>query len=47
VVHPGNAIDLSVHETDGRTDESRIFTFEATSDAQVVLRHGLVEVAST
>jgi acyl dehydratase len=47
VVHPGNAIDLSVHETDGSADGSRIFTFEATSDEKVVLRQGLVEVAST
>src|SRR3984957_2087852 len=47
VVHPGNAIDLSVHETDGSADGSRIFTFEASSDAKVVLRHGLVEVASS
>jgi acyl dehydratase len=47
VVHPGNAIDLSVLETDGSADGSRIFTFEATSDEKVVLRQGLVEVAST
>jgi acyl dehydratase len=45
VVHPGNAIDLSVYEPDVGADGSRIFTFEASSDAKVALRHGLIEVA--
>jgi acyl dehydratase len=43
-VFPGNTIDLSVHDV-GPSSSGHAFAFAASSDGQVALRHGLVEVA--
>jgi len=43
-VFPGNSIDLSVYDA-GPVAAGHAFSFEASSEGQVTLRHGLVEVA--
>jgi acyl dehydratase len=43
-VFPGNDIDLSVYDA-GPSGSGHGFAFEASSDGQMALRHGIVEVA--
>jgi hypothetical protein len=44
-VFPGNAIELSVFDAGETGDGAHGYAFEATSQGQLALRHGLVEVA--
>jgi len=43
-VFPGNSIDLSVYDA-GPGASGHAFSFEASSEGQLALRHGMVEVA--
>jgi acyl dehydratase len=43
-VFPGDSVEVSVYDTDSASGAVRVYAFEAVSNGQTALRHGLVEV---